>query len=544
MGLKLNSVLGIDLDKLALVSLILFVVLFAAFNTFPLLTSPLKDLMFHFHLMSTLLSVVVSRLVWLKVETRLSLRHIIWRHFFSAFVHRKLLSLVRNQQRLVVPLVGRYCHLHAELTFCSLLHFGARLGCIGFIPFFTSGATNYLPNRRLPSLSSSSSSSSPKNIIFFIHGGGFCVNTATERLVACALFSRSLPVLFYAAAYKTSNGLSSTTMSDIRSCVRDQYDQVRREHPNAVVVLAGDSAGGNMALHLAMDIAEEAAANKGKRGGGSRGGRPVAGVLLLSPWLDVDGSANLISGRRGWKDMNDYMDYSFLRTFHESIVRRWRKAGNEGSDVEPFADLLRRVKYLKDELPPMLIVSGGGELMVDEARALYLATCQDYNSDSDSEKESAAGSPSSSSSSCDLYVAASCPHDFVMNAFLCAGGLPQYDKTWDDVTLKLAQFLAVDPDDLTLKAAGDEEEEETPNNRDDDEMEGEEEFDEFLDDDAPDGDKLVFRPVLEGDEFMSAREFCDGIFFGGEGGGRRASKKKVGPDTKGRRMPKKTTKGK
>ncbi|WP_367926023.1 alpha/beta hydrolase [uncultured Ruthenibacterium sp.] len=110
------------------------------------------------------------------------------------------------------------------------------------------------------------------------------------------------------------------------------------------VVLAGDSAGGNLALELVLSL--------------KKAGRRLPGKLVLySPWTDLSCSGASYSE-------HEQDDPILTRTYLESVRQAYAPQGDwEQPELSPlFADL--------SEFPPTLIQYGGHEILADDSTRL------------------------------------------------------------------------------------------------------------------------------------------------------------------------------
>jgi acetyl esterase len=112
-------------------------------------------------------------------------------------------------------------------------------------------------------------------VILYMHGGGFVVGCPedtdyiTRRLCAdnnCVVISVDYPL----APETMFPGALNVCVEVLRAIVEQPMDNC----DPARVFIAGDSAGGNLAVGVAMAAA--------------RVGRPVSGLILLAPWLDMN----------------------------------------------------------------------------------------------------------------------------------------------------------------------------------------------------------------------------------------------------------------
>ena len=107
--------------------------------------------------------------------------------------------------------------------------------------------------------------------ILYFHGGGFYLPTFKEHWPLTAALVEATGASLSMALYKVvpeNDWKPATALADAL------YDKAREARDPAQIVLAGDSAGGNMALSLALRLRDA--------------GKPLPGhVILFAPWLDV-----------------------------------------------------------------------------------------------------------------------------------------------------------------------------------------------------------------------------------------------------------------
>lgn len=119
------------------------------------------------------------------------------------------------------------------------------------------------------------------------------------------------------------------------------WQLVRRVRPAARIYVAGDSAGGGLALSLLLRLRDAGLALP-------------AGAVLLSPWTDLSVSGESVDRHRG-KDL--WLTRRHLETWAQYYAG---VADRRSPDVSPvFGDFAG--------LPPLLLLVGGDELLVDDA---------------------------------------------------------------------------------------------------------------------------------------------------------------------------------
>ncbi|GMH89038.1 hypothetical protein TrVE_jg13189 [Triparma verrucosa] len=225
--------------------------------------------------------------------------------------------------------------------------------------------------------------------IFYIHGGGHTVHTATETLITLAFSTfKQKNYKFYHADYP----LCPT--SPLSSNISHLWSLYKTVHSlsSGSIILMGDSAGGHSSLLLKLKTLSE---NKYK----------PKGTVLISPWLSVINPGRVPTFKG--KD-NDYMDPKAVDAFRYNVM----EGGGAISNVD---DIIKEC-IERGGVEETLILSGGGELMHLEAVALYLAN---------------GGS--------EIYTADEGPHDFCVSRAFCKPGV--YEECWGIVEEKLNLWL-------------------------------------------------------------------------------------------------------
>jgi acetyl esterase len=114
----------------------------------------------------------------------------------------------------------------------------------------------------------------PGPVVVFYHGGGFCVGSSATHASLAADIARSLDLPVYSVDYRLAPGSPwPAAPDDAEAAARWIAGNV----PATALILAGDSAGGNLALVAALALRDDPAAV------------PVAGQVLLYPAVDTQG---------------------------------------------------------------------------------------------------------------------------------------------------------------------------------------------------------------------------------------------------------------
>ncbi|WBU37085.1 alpha/beta hydrolase fold domain-containing protein [Homoserinibacter sp. YIM 151385] len=119
--------------------------------------------------------------------------------------------------------------------------------------------------------------------------------------------------------------------------------EVAARAPDVPLVLSGDSAGGGLALAAAVRS--------------RHAGSPVSAVLLFSPWLDLA--------------VPDRVDPRLPRRDPMLTVAALRRAGRLWAGARSVDDpLVSPLRAALDGLPPVTILAGGHDLLVEDAERL------------------------------------------------------------------------------------------------------------------------------------------------------------------------------
>ncbi|XP_007015630.2 PREDICTED: probable carboxylesterase 15 [Theobroma cacao] len=207
-----------------------------------------------------------------------------------------------------------------------------------------------------------SSSSAKLPIFYYIHGGGFCIGSRAWPNCQnyCFRLSSELQAAVISPDYRLApeNRLPAA-IEDGFMTVKWLQAQALAENPDpwltdvgdfSRVFICGDSAGGNIAHNLAVQL-----------GAGSSDLAPVRvrGYVLLAPFFG--GTVRTRSEAEGPKD-------AFLNW--ELIDRFWRLSIPIGDTtdhplINPFGPVSRSLEHLN--LDPILVVVGGSDLLKDRA---------------------------------------------------------------------------------------------------------------------------------------------------------------------------------
>ncbi|MEX1079109.1 MAG: alpha/beta hydrolase fold domain-containing protein [Homoserinimonas sp.] len=184
-------------------------------------------------------------------------------------------------------------------------------------------------------------SAEPQRDVVYLHGGSYLnplvrSHWAIVRELVMRADARVTVPLYGLAPEHTAN--------DAYPFLTRVYEGLRTQSTGAEIVLAGDSAGGGLALAFCQQLRDS--------------GTPMpAGLLMIAPWLDVtlaNPEAAVIEGR------DPMLAIAGLR----AAGRLW--AGGRALEHPTVSPLFGRLRGL----PPMLVVQGGRDLTAADVRIL------------------------------------------------------------------------------------------------------------------------------------------------------------------------------
>ena len=174
--------------------------------------------------------------------------------------------------------------------------------------------------------------------LLFLHGGAYCVGSPRTHRPLAAWLARTCGLPVVVPDYRLA------PEHPFPAALEDAWAVYEALSARGPVLLAGDSAGGGLALALALQLRD-------------RGRKPPLGLVLLSPWVDlraaqqpppVPGEAMLSA---------DWM---------QACAAHYSAGAVDDPRVSPLLADLRG-------LPPVLLQCGTDELLCEQARALDAA---------------------------------------------------------------------------------------------------------------------------------------------------------------------------
>jgi acetyl esterase/lipase len=184
---------------------------------------------------------------------------------------------------------------------------------------------------------------SPPGVLLYVHGGGFVsCSPRTYRPVTAALARRTGRRVLAVDYRLAPEARFPAALDDVAAAYRWLLDTGVPAHAIAV---AGDSAGGGLAIALALRARDA-------------GWPPPACVVALSPWTDLAGRGASTRGNDGRCDM-----------FRPENIPAFAAAYLGGAPADD-PDASPVYAHL-DGLPPLLLHVGARELLLDDARRVH-----------------------------------------------------------------------------------------------------------------------------------------------------------------------------
>lgn len=181
--------------------------------------------------------------------------------------------------------------------------------------------------------------------MLYVHGGGMVAcRPAQYRTITTAL-ARQIGVPVFAVDYRLAPEHPYPAALDDTLAA---YDAMRAQVPAKGIIIAGDSAGGNLALAALLALRVRDATP-----------RPVAGIVAISPWTDLTGlGASLIT--------NEKSDDILVAPRYPGVSLAHAYAP-EAQWGDP---LVSPVFGSYEGSPPLLAFASASEMLLDDARAL------------------------------------------------------------------------------------------------------------------------------------------------------------------------------
>ena len=176
------------------------------------------------------------------------------------------------------------------------------------------------------------------DVIIYGHGGGFCVGSADGRRKLGGHLARHLRAVVVVMDYRLAPEHPFPAAIEDSVAV---YRALRAEHSgNGRILIAGDSAGGNLAIATTLKLRDL--------------GEPLpAGIIAFSPWLDMEHTGESI-------ETNRTTDALVNRAMLEGLASTYL------ADASPTDPLANPLKADLAGLPPVYVNAGSSEALLSD----------------------------------------------------------------------------------------------------------------------------------------------------------------------------------
>ena len=181
-----------------------------------------------------------------------------------------------------------------------------------------------------------------KHAILYCHGGGYTSGNLGYSKVLSSKLTQTTGFDVLSFEYRLAPEFPYPAALDDAVAVWDYL--MLLGYGAEDIVLAGDSAGGNLALALCLRLRQD-------------GRRLPGAMLLMSPWTDLTCSGESFRTRR---ELDPMLSEEYLRT-----------AGNAyAGDLDPAAPMLSPLFGDLSDFPPTLIQVGSHEILLSDSERL------------------------------------------------------------------------------------------------------------------------------------------------------------------------------
>lgn len=179
-------------------------------------------------------------------------------------------------------------------------------------------------------------------VILYLHGGAFVAGSSRSHAILTANLAKHARSQVYSVNYSLAP--EHPFPAAVADCVAAYHSLLNLGHSPSQIAVAGDSAGGALALNLALVLRDA--------------GHPLpAAIALISPATDLSQSG------QSYRDFADRDPFMSISGFGSDIEAYLGEADRSLGSASPLsADL--------SGLPPLLIHVGSEEILLDDALGL------------------------------------------------------------------------------------------------------------------------------------------------------------------------------
>ena len=179
-------------------------------------------------------------------------------------------------------------------------------------------------------------------IIVYFHGGGYTIGSTKSYAGTLAMIANTVECLLVAPDYRLAP--EHPYPAGHEDCLA-VAKAVLKTYPEHKVILAGDSAGGALALYVASELSAVGQLES------------VDALLLVSPWVDPSASGGSMESNVD----TDFINPQFLNNCISALMPNEDRASTHPSICFIASDL--------DGLPRTLVQYGGAEIFADQIEA-------------------------------------------------------------------------------------------------------------------------------------------------------------------------------
>jgi len=206
----------------------------------------------------------------------------------------------------------------------------------------------------------------PQYAVLYAHGGGYLCGGLDFARILGAKFAIATGFTTYSFAYRLAPENTYPAALEDATAV---WEHIREKYPADHILLAGDSAGGNLALCLAEKLLTEGNASLNSETP-DRNSDDIAaaaapeatattsmpkGILLFSPWTDMTSTAESYDT---YKDLDPILTREYVSGAAKAYI------AGKGAPWDPeFSPLFGELKGL----PPVYIMAGRNEILLDDS---------------------------------------------------------------------------------------------------------------------------------------------------------------------------------
>lgn len=181
-------------------------------------------------------------------------------------------------------------------------------------------------------------------VILYCHGGGYVSGGLGYARILANKLAQSTGLMVYSFEYRLAP--ENKFPAAIEDGMRVWNYLMLKGYGAKDIILAGDSAGGNMALEMCLNLKHE--------------DRLLPkGMILFSPWTDMQASS---LSYQTCKDNDPILTYEYIVAVRDAYI---------GNDADPSEEKYSPLNADLSGLPPTYIQVGSNEILLDDSERLY-----------------------------------------------------------------------------------------------------------------------------------------------------------------------------